>query len=230
MQVPPRALCRPSEGGDEVQMGRQAEVGRQDDLVYIHARQREVVARNEHERQSGTGVRKLHQLAAVHACGVAVVVVVVEKRAASVHLHGHIGRLYGRNAVGAAHHRSRYGIACGVKFLRCFHLHAVRVALEVGLAWYGMHYHHRPCRVDNHAHMRVAAAFVGHEHGAACHSGAPPQHHIARSQHNAVWLYGVPSVVCASAGCKHQRRGYHNSHDTGHPYDETVGIRHCVQK
>ena len=162
------------------------EVGGEDQMAEPHAGQCGVVAHAPGEVDAGAQVAVGYEFAAVHARRVAVVVVIVEERAAPPYLHGDEGCLLGCGRIAVSQHASLAGPQRGVEVFRFLHLHLVRRALVFRLAGHGMHHHHSVARVHADAAVGIVRPSVGHPHGAALNPRAAAQQYVANLEARAL--------------------------------------------
>ena len=90
-----------------------------------------------------------HQFRAIHACGIAVIIVMVEERMAAIHLQRLLRRPDSRQGVLWPAHLPQLCINRGEECFRGVHLHTVGITFEVRFARNGMHHHLHPSGIHH---------------------------------------------------------------------------------
>ena len=128
-------------------------------------------------RRSSIGVND--EFGAIHAGGVAIVVVMIEERMASIDAKRDIGSTMGCQTVDMTIDGSLLGSRTGEECLGALHLDAVVITLIVGFARNCVDDHRHACRVNDNAYMRIDASLLGQQHRMTGESGAATKDYVA---------------------------------------------------
>ena len=120
-----------------------------------------------------------NEFGAIHAGGVAIVVVMIEERMASIDAKRDIGSTMGCQTVDMTIDGSLLGSRTGEECLGALHLDAVVITLIVGFARNCVDDHRHACRVNDNAYMRIDASLLGQQHRMTGESGAATKDYVA---------------------------------------------------
>ena len=164
---------------------------RGEDAIRLDANQAQVVMLESRQGARCGCIGVDNEFGAIHAGGVAIVVVMIEERTAPIDAQGDISSTICRQAVDMAIDGSLLGSRSIEECLGALHLDAIVIALVIGFARYCVDYHRHACRVNDNAYMGIDASLLGQQHRMTGESRAATKDDVADSQLHGWRKYGT---------------------------------------